>query len=163
MSTTERWDWSLIRKRCAAEALRLVRERQDAEEVVQEALIRAWRSRQRCRTPETPLPWCLKITRNEALRLLARRRARRTEGLSGSWEISDAMSSAEPDRLLARIDLDRALSSLPAEDRRLIDLRYRQDFSHPQIAARLQIPEVTARVRLHRAQKQLKLSLGDHV
>lgn len=48
-----------------------------------------------------------------------------------------------------------------AEERRLIALRYSLDYSHTQIAAELEIPDVTARVRLHRARKRLAALLDE--
>ncbi len=143
----------MIRARCLLEARRVVRGRDDVEEVVQEALARAWRARSSCRTPEAPLSWCLQITRNEALRLLAHRRA---EPLQPEAELEDQRSLGEFDRSLDRIDIARALKQLTPDERCLISLRYGLDSSHPEIAARLGIPEATARVRLHRAQKRLK-------
>src|SRR2546426_682468 len=83
-------DWASVRQRCVAEAARIVRRAEDAEEVAQEALARAWRSRASCRTPENPLPWCLQITRNEAFRLLARQRG---EPLPESLPGDDALES----------------------------------------------------------------------
>jgi RNA polymerase sigma-70 factor (ECF subfamily) len=153
------WDWSLIRERCAAEALRMLRRHQDAEEVAQEALARAWRSRRSCHTPEAPLPWCLQITRNEALRLISRRRGRAVESLKPDGEIEDHKANGEHQRALVRVDLDRALRQLTQQERQLIALRYTDDCSHPEIAARLLIPEATARVRLHRAHKHLRALL----
>src|SRR5437868_6030023 len=70
------WQWELSRQRCLREAWRILRNRDDAEEAVQEALARAWRKRAACRTPWAPLPWLLQITRNEAMRFAARRRRR---------------------------------------------------------------------------------------
>ncbi len=157
----EHWDWSLIRKRCTIEALRMLRRHQDAEEVVQEALARAWRSRKSCRTPEAPLPWCLQITRNEALRLLGRQRAQAHEPLELGDEVVDHRALGEGERALARVDVGRALQALTPQERLLISLRYEHDCSHPEIAAKLKIPEATARVRLHRAQKRLKALLED--
>ncbi len=125
----------------------------DVEEVVQEALARAWRGRSTCRTPEAPLPWCLQITHNEALRLIGRRRA---EPVEPDDALEDQRSLREFDRTLERIDIDRALRELTPHERRLIALRYDQDNSHPEIAATLGIPEATARVHLHRAHKRLK-------
>jgi RNA polymerase sigma-70 factor (ECF subfamily) len=153
----EQWDWRLIRKRCKAEALRVVRRHHDAEEVVQEALARAWRSRGSCRTPEAPMPWCLQITRNEALRLLGRRRALGSGNtLELEEQIEDDRAGRETDGALLRVDLDRALQTLTPHERVLIALRYEYDCSHPEIAAKLRIPEATARVHLHRAHKRLK-------
>ncbi len=153
----EHWDWPLIRTRCKAEALRVVRGHHDAEEVVQEALARAWRSRGSCRTPDAPMPWCLQITRNEALRLLGRRRAiASTDTLEPENELEDPRAHREVDRAMLRVDLDRALQTLTPHERLLIVLRYEYDCSHPEIAARLRVPEATARVHLHRARKRLK-------
>ena len=127
---------------------------------MQEAMVRAWRSRASCRTPEAPLPWCLQITRNEALRLISRRRVTSAEPFEPD-ELIDLPATGEHDRVLLRMDIDRAVGRLSPEDQLLIDLRYVQDCSHPEIASRLQIPEATARVRLHRAHKQLARLLGD--
>jgi RNA polymerase sigma-70 factor, ECF subfamily len=152
----DHWDWSLIRYRCRLEAIRIVRRPHDADEVVQEALARAWRGRRACRTPEAPLPWCLQITRNEAFRLIGSQRARPGDPLEGSPEIADERALMDRDRVLSRVDVRRALRSLSPADRQMIALRYDHDYSHPQIAAQLDIPEATVRVRLHRAQKRLQ-------
>jgi RNA polymerase sigma-70 factor (ECF subfamily) len=130
---------------------------------VQEALMRAWRSRRMCLTPEAPLPWCLQITRNEALRRLggpaARAQSVSLELLES--ELADRVSLYERDRAEDRIDVSRALAELTPDERLLITLRYALGCTHPQIAARLQIPETTARVRLHRARKRLRTLLED--
>ena len=89
--TTEHWDWTLIRTRCRAEALRILRRPHDADDAVQEALARAWRSRHACRNPEAPIPWCLQITRNEAIRIIGRGRPRAAEeSLDGEGQVEDA-------------------------------------------------------------------------
>jgi RNA polymerase sigma-70 factor (ECF subfamily) len=157
----DHWDWSLIRHRCRVEAVRIVRRPQDAEEVVQEALVRAWRGRGSCRTPEAPLPWCLQITRNEAFRLIGRQARAGLEALDEDSEIEDEQALNESDRAASRIDVGRALGALTPGERLLITLRYEEGCSHPQIAEKLEIPESTARVRLHRAHKRLKLLLDD--
>jgi RNA polymerase sigma-70 factor, ECF subfamily len=149
------WNWPQIHKRCLLEARRLLRGHADAEEVVQEALTRAWRNQAACRNPESPMPWCLQITRNEALRLIGRRRAN-LGPLDDDANLVDERASGEGDVALARIDIDRALRALTAHERLLIELRYANDCSHPAIAARLGIPEATARVRLHRAHQRLR-------
>ena len=75
--------------------------------------------------------------------------------------VADRVVSAEGERTLTRVDVGRALRALNAEDRRLIALRYALDYSHPQIAAELEIPDSTARVRLHRARKRLAALLEE--
>jgi RNA polymerase sigma-70 factor (ECF subfamily) len=158
-AAVEYWDWSLIRTRCRAEALRILRRPHDAEDAVQEALTRAWRSRHACRSPDAPIPWCLQITRHEALRQIGR--GRRTAAVEPLEDESheDAAAREERLRVLLRVDLHRALENLPPHERQLIALRYLHDYSHSQIAEMLEIPEATARVRLHRAHKRLETLL----
>ncbi len=157
----ENWDWSLIRQRCTAEALRILRRPHDAEEAVQEALARAWRSRDACRNPEAPLPWCLQITRNEAIRLIGRRQraGARVVPLDQEDAIEDADASREPGRTLLRIDLDQTLKELAPRERVMIGLRYAYGCSNAEIAETLDIPEATARVRLHRLHNRLRSEL----
>jgi RNA polymerase sigma-70 factor (ECF subfamily) len=157
----DQWDWVLIQNRCRAEAARILRRDYEAEEAVQEALIRAWRARWACRTPEAPLGWCLQITRNEAFRLIGRERARPSEPLEAGEDLADEQAVSEPDRAVNRVDVARALEELSAHERLLITLRYEEGCSHPMIARRLKIPEATARVRLHRAHKRLRSLLED--
>jgi RNA polymerase sigma-70 factor (ECF subfamily) len=160
VATAEHWDWSLIRTRCRAEALRILRRPHDAEDVVQEALARAWRSRHACRNPDAPLPWCLQITRNEAIRLIGRARPRASEeALDEDGYVEDAGAGQERLRVLLRVDVRRALENLPPHERQLIALRYLHDYSHSEIAEMLEIPEATARVRLHRVHKRLETML----
>jgi RNA polymerase sigma-70 factor (ECF subfamily) len=125
-------------------------------------LARAWRGRRSCRNPEEPLAWCLQITRNEAFRLIGRERQRATlEPLDAGSGVADEQALHEPDRTVIRLDVARALKRLSDGERLLILLRYEQGWSHTQIAERLDIPEATARVRLHRAQKRLRSLLDE--
>jgi RNA polymerase sigma-70 factor (ECF subfamily) len=155
------WDWPLIRRRCVAEASRILRSGSDAEEVAQEALLRAWRSRSACRTPDAPLSWCLQITRNEALRRLGRRPVGVSEAELPE-EVADALGSRRVEQVGQRLDIRQAVQTLPDQDRVIVALRYGRDWAHPQIAAALCIPEATARVRLHRAQGRLRGILSDY-
>lgn len=158
--TVEHWDWTLIRTRCRAEALRILHRPQDAEDAVQEALVRAWRSRHACRNPEAPIPWCLQITRNEAIRLIGRARpAAGDEPLADGDLLEDAGARRERLQVRVRVDVRRALENLPPQERQLIALRYLHDYSHSEIAEMLEIPEATARVRLHRVHKRLEALL----
>lgn len=127
---------------------------------MQEALARAWRSRHACRSPDAPIPSCLQITRNEALRLIGRARPTAAlEPLEDDDRVEDASARQERLRVLLRVDLHRALENLPPHERQLIALRYLHDYSHSEIAEMLKIPEATARVRLYRAHKRLEALL----
>jgi RNA polymerase sigma-70 factor (ECF subfamily) len=147
------------------EATRILGNRDDAEEAVQEALMRAWRKRSACRTPTAPLPWLLQITRNEAMRLAARRSRRQAS------EVPDAEPDAVPaepptvesalDRALTTLATEQALSVLGPDERKLIRLRYEEDLTQGQVAAALGVPEGTVKVRLHRVRARLRDVAGD--
>jgi RNA polymerase sigma-70 factor (ECF subfamily) len=154
------WEWTGLRSRCLQEARRLL-PRVDAEEAVQEALVRAWMRRDACRTPEAPLPWVLQITRNEALRLLERR-AGRLRRIPPDAVVSEP---AVEDDVLAgtttRVTVEQALARLADADRRVLRLRYADDLTQAEVARRLGLPEGTVKVRLHRARGRLRTLLED--
>ena len=134
----------------------MLRSRAEAEDAVQNAMLRAWRNSASCRTPEAPLPWLLQITRNEALRLIRQNAAKGV-----SEEVAEEPAEDDPKVADApeRVDLDRALAGLSHDDRRLLELRYREDLTQPAVAAALGIPEGTVKVRLHRQRSHLRLAL----
>ena len=134
--------------------------RADAEEAVQEALVRAWLRREACRSPEAPLPWVLEITRNEARRLHGRQ-ARRS-----SRESIDAMALApqtedEFSDTAVRVTVEQALGTLAEADQRILRLRYADDLTQVEVARRLGVPEGTVKVRLHRARRRLRGLLAE--
>jgi RNA polymerase sigma-70 factor (ECF subfamily) len=131
--------------------------RADAEEAVQEALVRAWLGREGCRSPQAPLPWLLEITRNEA------RRVARREALRASLELFDS-APTEDDELAgtaARVTVEQALRQLADRDQRVLLMRYSEDLSQVEVARRLGLPEGTVKVRLHRARRRLRRLLED--
>jgi RNA polymerase sigma-70 factor, ECF subfamily len=151
------WDWHAARIRCRREADRYLRDPIAAEDVVQEALLRAWRSRASCATADAPIPWLLAITRNEALRWKAR------AGQSGHSFEPDALAAilgadpADPaETATDRVWLSAAIARLSPPDQRLLRMRYERDLTTAQIAKRLGTPEGTVKIRLHRLRTRLR-------
>jgi RNA polymerase sigma-70 factor (ECF subfamily) len=128
----------------------------DAEDVAQEAAIRAWRMRSSCRTPEAPGPWLRAITRNEAHRMGDRRSA--TSELPAA-ELPDRSDDAQEDAILLRITMEQALDMLPAADRLMLRLRYEGDLTNPAIASTLGLSVANVKVRLHRVRAKLERAL----
>jgi RNA polymerase sigma-70 factor (ECF subfamily) len=143
------------------EARRILRDREDAEEAVQEAFIRAWRNQGSCRTPSTPLPWLLQITRNEALRLAERRSRRQASEVPEEEPDRIVASDNGLDRMLDTVATQQVLDVLNPDEQTLIRLRYVEDLTQGQVAARLGVPEGTVKVRLHRARARLRGLAGD--
>jgi RNA polymerase sigma-70 factor, ECF subfamily len=135
--------------------------RVEAEEAVQEALIRAWTRRQDCRSPEAPIPWMLEITRNESRRLLARRARRKRSGEGESDAREPEVEDDELTSTTTRVTVEQALSRLEDADRRVLRLRYSDDLTQAEVARQLGVPERTVKVRLHRARGRLRTMLED--
>lgn len=153
------WPWDAARLRCLREARRILGNREDAEEAVQEAFVRAWRKRGTCRTPSAPLPWLVQITRNEAMRLAERRSRRQASELPEAEPeaVYDPGGGDNPlDQTLTSLATEQALSTLRPDERNLIRLRYVEDLTQGQMAAALGLPEGTVKVRLHRARARLR-------
>jgi RNA polymerase sigma-70 factor (ECF subfamily) len=150
------WNWTLARQRCLRYARRLLTSEDDAEEAVQEAMARAWRKRAQLREDAAALRWMLEITRNEALRLIERRREwPPIESTHEPWEESGA------DATIRRVQIRRSLQRLSPDDRVLLALRYEADLTQSAVAERTGLPEGTVKVRLHRLRNQLRGDLTD--
>jgi RNA polymerase sigma-70 factor (ECF subfamily) len=142
-----------LRRHCYTEARRLGRSHAEAEDIAQEALLRAWRKRGSCRNPDRPLPWVQEITRNESYRLFSRRAM--THELPTD-RLPEPPAQSVEDALLTRIDVERALSHLSPTDRMMVRLRYEADLTHPTVAGALGLSVANVKVRLHRLRPKLQ-------
>jgi RNA polymerase sigma-70 factor (ECF subfamily) len=142
----------------------VLRHPEDAEEAVQEAMIRAWRARNACHVPAARTAWLLQITRREAFRVAQRRSRVRDREQPGSQEGElVSLRHSEIDGVESRVSFDQALGLLKPHDRDLVRLRYAEDLTQEQVAARLDLPEGTVKVRLHRARERLRKALEEFV
>ena len=128
----------------------------EAEDIAQDALLRAWRRRSTLREEGRRKEWLATIVRNEAFRQHARTRPDPVDTIESfeGEEDEGIVSTVE------RADLHAALGRLDARDRELIQLRYDEDLTQEAIARRLGIPDGTVKVRLHRARHKLREEMG---
>lgn len=134
----------------------------DAEEVVQDSFVKAWRAIGRFRPGAPFRPWLLGIVANEAKtsrRSAGRRqawtaRAAQEQGVTGVSSAPSAESVVldEEEREL----LLEALGGLPARDRMVLELRYLLGLSEAEMAAALGIRPGTVKSRLSRALQRLR-------
>jgi RNA polymerase sigma-70 factor (ECF subfamily) len=127
---------------------------------VQEALARAWRSGSRA-TIESPTAWLLQITRNESFRLLERRTRVRTRELPERAATEPSAEDGRLEQLVFHAPTRQALHLLAPDDRALLLLRYGEDLTQPELAKRLDLPEGTVKVRLHRIRKRFAEALEE--
>ena len=138
----------------------MTRNEHDAEDVVQEAYLRAFTALDGFRSDGNGRAWILAIVRNTCLTWLQRNRP--NEVVTASNEDLDRTADASPDLeqtliLTSRRDLfKKALEELPLPYREILILREMEELSYKAIAQVADIPLGTVMSRLARARKQLQ-------
>ena len=139
-------------------AFRLTGNTEDAQDVVQDAYIKAFKSLKRFRGDAKFTSWMYRITANCATDHLVKRSRNRHDAIDDTTEAVDERPG--PEARLGTADerrvLSEALQSLPADMRAVVVLRDVYDLPHEAIAAELGISEGAAKVRLHRARRKLR-------
>jgi RNA polymerase sigma-70 factor, ECF subfamily len=136
-------------------ALRVLRQRSDAEEVLQETFIEVWRrAREYSPSRGTVEAWLLTIARTRAIDRLRSRAARgrmveakSAEPTESGPKLPDALSAAAEDAQRVQA----ALLSLPSEQRMALELAYWEGLSQTEIAKRTGQPLGTVKTRVRLA------------
>ena len=141
-------------------ALRRLRDRGAAEEVVQDVFTRAWRHAGEFDPQRSSLrTWLYGIARNAVIDH-ERRRARRPPAAPA--EAPEAASLDEPiERAVLRWQVELALGRLRSEHREVVALAHVQGLSVREIAARLGLAEETVKSRTYYALQSLRLALEE--
>ena len=152
----------------SARLYRLVRrtapDRGEAEALVQEAWLRAWKYRRRCSTDRPFFPWLASIAVNLARDAWRKRRPSDFADLGESVEEVPAEDVSAEDRFEAHegsLRLSQLLEELRPEWRIVLSLRYDADLEYSEIAAALGVPLNTVRTHLRRAKAALRARLED--
>jgi RNA polymerase sigma-70 factor, ECF subfamily len=132
-------------------AVSMLENREEAEDAVQEATIKAWRNLHQLKDAELARSWFFTIVANQC------RSVRRSRW----WSVVKLAAPEQPksgpeDEAVQRTDLERALRSLGPDDRLALYLRYYMDLPLNEVAAVLGISETAAKSRIHRAAQGLK-------
>ena len=139
----------------------LTRNDHDAQDVVQEAVLRAYRFFDGLRGE--PRPWLLSIVRNSCFTWLHSNRPGDTVGFDeGAVELLPANEDgpeAQASRNFDRKMLNEAIAALPAQFREVLVLRELEDLSYKEIARIADVPIGTVMSRLARARRLLAESL----
>jgi RNA polymerase sigma-70 factor (ECF subfamily) len=138
---------------------RMVLNRDDAEDLVEEAFIKAYRSIKKFQTGRPFYSWLRRIAVNNAINFLKRERKGKTEPLVYVEKtLSDGRS--DPVKMtrnkMLRERLGRAISRLPEDARIILSLKVEEDLSYDEIGRLLKIPKGTVMSRLARARIKLK-------
>jgi RNA polymerase sigma-70 factor (ECF subfamily) len=154
-------------------ALRLTRNRRDAEDLVQDTFLRAWRYFDRYQPGTNCRAWLYKILTNTAINRfqVAARRPRQVdfEEVEPVLEKPESTALQEPTGgdlgVLAELlddELKAALEAVPEDFRIVLILSVVEGFAYKEIASILDIPIGTVMSRLFRGRKLLQASLRDY-
>jgi RNA polymerase sigma-70 factor, ECF subfamily len=145
-------------------ALRILRVQSDAEDVVQEVFVQAWRQAARYdATRGTVAGWLLMQARSRSIDRLRARQAR-PERSEDERAADPPDSSAGPDIQVVRGEQARrvrqALEDLPRLQRTALELAYYEGLTHVEIAEQLEQPLGTIKTRIRQGLLKLRQALG---
>ena len=141
-------------------SFKLTGNRELANDVAQEAFIRAWKAIEKFRGDSTFGTWIYRITVNTAWTL--RKKAKKHYSLNIEDTQEPVVIDEKIDRELVAINSDlsvvlrKALNQIPLEQRIIVELKNIEGRSHKEIADYLDISVTAAKVRLHRAHQKLR-------
>ena len=144
----------------------LLRNEQDAQDVVQEAYLRAFKSFAGFRG-SNGRAWLLTIVRNTSYTLLKKNRAADLTITFDEEVHASGRESVSPAAILEHAEdaelMRNAMEKLPAEFREILSLRHQEDLSYKELGEILKIPTGTVMSRLARARAKLKEYLTTHM
>ena len=143
-------------------ALRLTGDASQAEDVVQETLLRAWQHPEVIGdTERSARAWLFTVARNM---IIDDRRSARYRNVVASTDVEGAPEQSTPDEVNASLDrllIADAMAQLSADHRAVIERSYYRGWTTAQIATDLDIAEGTVKSRLHYAVRALRLTLQE--
>ena len=137
--------------------LRILRDRSEAEEVLQEVFVQVW-TRADTYNVELGVPaaWMVRVARNRAIDRLRRK----TVHLRAVEAAIEPFAPEDPERLAAleqrRRCVQEALDALPADQRELIEQAYFLGLTHAELAARFNLPLGTVKTRIRAGMMSLR-------
>ena len=146
-----------IKDRLYRFSMRLMDNAIEAEDVVQEVLMKLWQKREELPMIQNLEAWSIRLTRNLSLDKL-RSKHRRTESLNPDFELvspaKNPQQLAESKDALRRIH--EMIQSLPEKQKLVLQLRDIEEMSYKEISEVLEIPMNQVKVSLFRARQNLK-------
>jgi len=149
------------RDRYARYAFHMLGNREDAEEALQDAFTRAYRSLSRCEEPERFGAWLFRILVNRCRTLGSRRGRRSRTFVVDEVAILEAAEDHPADRNAWREEIDRALQQLRADQREAFLLKYVEDMGYEEMSQLTGVGVSALKMRVMRACDRLRELLSE--
>lgn len=158
-SSAQRELYSSYARQMFAVAVRLIKNKEDAEDVLQECFIAAFGALETFREDASFGSWLKRIVINKSLNHLKKKRMEFEELTNETSFIEEEVEIQENEITMEAIH--KTLDVLPLGYRLVFSLYYFEDMSHKEIAGHLEISESTSKSQLNRAKKKLRSILTE--
>lgn len=143
-------------------ALRITFDRAEAEDIVQDTLIRVWNKRDEWQQMDSIEAYCLTIARNLAIDRSQKMESQNLELTPETQEMPDAKM---PDQLMEQNEqlsiIHRLINELPEKQRSILQLRDIEGKNYKEIAVILGLTEEQVKVNLFRARQRIRLKYNE--
>jgi RNA polymerase sigma-70 factor (ECF subfamily) len=146
--------------------LRILHSRAEAEDVLQEVFLQAWKKASNYDEARgRPFTWLVTLARSRAIDRLRSLDSRERVAQDAAREVVEEVSDAATDAIRAEQSevVRRALGELPSEQRRALELAYFEGLTQSEIAERLNSPLGTVKTRMRSGMMKLRETLGQYV
>lgn len=141
-------------------ALRIVKDNFEAEDVVQEVMIKIWKNQKRFNEIQNQEAWCMTLTKNLAIDK-TRSKHNRVDALKDGISIRD--KGANPHQIMEAKDtlshVRKILEALPDNQRLVIELRDIEEYTYQEIADETEMTLDQVKVLIHRGRKAMRQKL----
>jgi RNA polymerase sigma-70 factor (ECF subfamily) len=138
--------------------LRILRDRAEAEEALQDVFIKVWQRADRYVAGQTsPISWLVAVARNHCLDII-RARKPRSESIDEALEVADTLPDPESNAVASgeAARIEACLQQLEADRAEAVKCAYLDGFSYEELATRFNVPLNTMRTWLRRSLLRLR-------
>ena len=147
-------------------AYSIVREQAEAEDILQDVLLKLWSKRDEWNYIENLEAYCFRVTKNTALDRLTSMTIRKTGVIDPEKEnlffVENHSPHSEMERKEQRSAIEQGIESLSENQRLVFSLREIEGMSYREIAEALAISEDLVKISLHRARQKMKEMLSEY-
>ena len=138
-------------------ALRMLNKREEAEDLVQEALIKLWQQHERLGDVQNLEAWVIRMTKNQCIDKLRGTKNDPKEWKEGlDWADSSPLPDAKTESIDTMQKLQKLMERLPENQRLVMHLRDIEGMSYQEVADSLDLPLAQVKINLFRARQAMK-------
>lgn len=139
-------------------ALRLLNKREEAEDLVQEVLIKLWQQQERLSEIQNLEAWVVRLTKNQCIdKLRSGKTGGHQEWKEGlDWADASPLPDARAESADALYNLQKLMARLPENQRLVLHLRDVEGLSYQEITEALDLPLAQVKINLFRARQTMK-------